>query len=354
MQKYVGAAGAANGADIDSALDRKAAVRRYAQHCTAYRLPSLWRAGWQIASTLLPLLALAALVVWLADRSVWLAVILTIPIGGLVVRCFIIQHDCGHGSYFASRTANDTVGRLMSLLTFTPYMLWRRAHAQHHASSGNLDKRGAGDIKTLTVAEYLALGRWARLRYRIYRNPAFLFLVGVPGFFMILQRLPWGHPLPLKDCWKSVIGLDVAILVVYGLLALAIGLKALAILTIPTLIVASAIGGWLFFIQHQFEETLWDEKKDWDFQVAAVHGSSFYDLPTVFRWFTGNIGFHHIHHLNSMVPNYRLQECMADLPELAHINRLTLMESLQCAYLTLWDDQNRRLIRFRDLPTQQQ
>jgi acyl-lipid omega-6 desaturase (Delta-12 desaturase) len=337
------------GADSAFELDRKAAVRRYAQHCSAYRRPSLWKSSFQIGSTLLPLLALAALIVWLANQAPWLAVALTLPLGGLVVRCFIIQHDCGHGSYFTSRTANDAVGRAMSLITFTPYMLWRRAHAQHHATSGNLDKRGAGDIKTLTVSEYLALDRFARFRYRIYRNPAFLFLVGVPGFFMILQRLPWGHPLSPRECWKSVVGLDLAILFVFGLLAAMIGLKALVILVVPTLIVASVIGGWLFFIQHQFENTLWDEKKEWDFQVAAVHGSSFYDLPAVLRWFTGNIGFHHIHHLNSMVPNYRLQECMADLPELATINRMTFLDSLKCARLTLWDEETRTMIRFNQL-----
>lgn len=348
MQKFVEAAQAASLAEHGRRVALKDAVRRYARHCADYRQPSSRRAAMQIATTLVPLVALIAAMAWLANVSFLLMLPLAIPLGGLLIRAFIIQHDCGHGSFLASRRANDVVGRMMSVLTFTPYSLWRRVHAQHHAASGNLDRRGVGDIKTLTVQEYLALGRLGRLRYRIYRHPLFLFLVAVPAFFVIVQRIPWGHPLSARECWRSVIGLDVTILAVYGLLAVLIGLKVLMMIAVPSLIVASAIGGWLFFIQHQFEETSWDHREEWDFQVAAVHGSSFYDLPSVLRWFTGNIGLHHIHHLNSTVPNYRLNECMAALPELASINRLTLWESFKCVRLTLWDDEARRLISFSE------
>lgn len=348
MQKFVDAAQAVSLVEHGRRAALKEAVRRYARHCADYKEQSVAKAMMQMATTLLPLFALVAAMVWLADVSVPLMLILSVPLGGLLVRSFIIQHDCGHGSFLPSRAANDLVGRLMSLVTFTPYALWRRVHAQHHASSGNLDRRGMGDIKTLTVAEYRSLSRLGRVRYRIYRHPAFLFLIAVPAFFMIVQRLPWGHPLTAKECWKSVVGLDAALIAVYGALAMLIGVKVLFMIAMPALVVASAIGGWLFFIQHQFEETNWDHKEDWDFQVAAVHGSSFYDLPAVMRWFTGNIGLHHIHHLNSTVPNYRLTECMAAMPELAEINRLTFLESLKCARLTLWDEKNRRLVGFAE------
>jgi omega-6 fatty acid desaturase (delta-12 desaturase) len=348
LQKFVDAAQAASLVEHGRRVALKEAVRRYARHCADYKEPSVQKAMMQIGTTIVPLILLVAAMTWLAEVSWPLMLLLAFPLGGLLVRCFIIQHDCGHGSFLPTRQANDLVGRLMSLLTFTPYALWRRVHAQHHATSGNLDRRGIGDIKTLTVEEYRSLGTLGKLRYRIYRHPAFLFLLGVPAFFVLVQRLPWGHPLTAKDCWRSVIGLDAAIVVVYGALAMLIGLKILIMIALPSLIVASAIGGWLFFIQHQFEETNWEQKEEWDFQVAAVHGSSFYDLPPVLRWFTGNIGLHHIHHLNSTVPNYRLTECMAAMPELAEINRLTLRESLKCARLTLWDPEARRLIRFSE------
>jgi omega-6 fatty acid desaturase (delta-12 desaturase) len=349
LQKLVKPAVGAEASGHGHMAGLKEAVRRYARHCSAYRQPSLRRAAFQIASTALPLGMLAALMLWLESHAYWLVLLLAFPLGGLVVRCFIIQHDCGHGSFTSSSRVNNFIGRCMSVLTLTPYGLWRRAHAQHHATSGNLDRRGAGDIKTLTVDEYLSLSRGGQLRYRIYRHPAFLFLLGVPAFFVVMQRLPWGHPLPARECWRSVVGLDAAILGVYGVLALLVGLKELLLVALPAIAVASAIGGWLFFVQHQFEETHWDGKDDWDFQIAAIHGSSFYDLPSVLNWFTGSIGLHHIHHLNSMVPNYRLAECMAALPELASINRLTLLESFRCARLTLWDADERRLIGFAEL-----
>jgi omega-6 fatty acid desaturase (delta-12 desaturase) len=289
--------------------------------------------------------------IWSAEHAYWLTLLLSIPLGGLVVRFFIIQHDCGHGSFTPSRRVNDTIGRIVSVLTVTPYGLWRRTHAQHHASSGNLDRRGAGDIKTLTVAEYMALTSGEKFRYRIYRSPIFLFLVGVPAFFVLIQRLPWFHPLPAREVWRSVIGLNLALVVLYGALGYAMGFGKLAMIAIPSIFVATIIGGWLFFIQHQFEDTHWDTSENWNFQVAAVHGSSFYVLHPILDWFTGNIGLHHIHHLNSMVPNYRLRACLEASPEFMSLNRLTLWDSFQCARLTLWDESQRRLIGFSDLKT---
>lgn len=349
MQKIVEAAAAAIERELPPSGDLKSRARALASHCASYRKPSNLRASYQLASTTVPFSVLLGLMIWLGDSHYWLTLLLAIPLGGLIVRFFIIQHDCGHGSFFGSRRMNDIVGRCMSVLTVTPYALWRRVHAQHHASSGNLDRRGAGDIATLTVKEYLALPLLGRLRYRIYRNPLFLFFIGVPAFFLLLQRVPWGHPMPIRESWKSVFGLDAAIILVYGVLGLLITFKLLLLIALPAIIVASAIGGWLFFVQHQFEETHWESAPEWDFQIAAIHGSSYYDLPAVLNWFTGNIGLHHIHHLNSMIPNYRLKECLAASDEFKSLNRLTLLESFNCARLTLWDEENRRLIGFADL-----
>lgn len=329
----------------------KQRVRRLAAHCNRYRTPVTWRGLWQIASTVLPLLAVCAAMFYLADRSYWATLLLAIPAGGLLVRAFIIQHDCGHGSFFGSRDWNDFTGRAMSVLTLAPYSLWKREHAQHHATSGNLDKRGAGDIDTMTVAEYRALSPLGKLRYRLYRHPLFLFGFGVPAYFLVIQRTPWLHALSAREAWKSVLLLDLVIFAIYGPLFYVFGAAKVLMVLLPAVVIASAAGGWLFFIQHQFEHTTWEKAPNWDFQVAALLGSSFYDLPAVVNWFTGNIGLHHIHHLNSMIPNYRLQECLAASPELRSINRLTIRESLKCAKLKLWDEESHRLISFREFET---
>lgn len=328
----------------------KQKVRRLAAHCAAYRgsVPRL--AYWQLANTLVPLALIVAAMFMTVHSHYWVTLLLAIPAGGLLVRVFIIQHDCGHGSFFASRAANEFTGRLMSVLTMAPYGLWKREHAQHHATSGNLDKRGIGDIDTMTVSEYRALSMLGKLRYRLYRNPLFLFGFGVPAYFLFIQRSPWLHGLPARDSWKSVMGLNLALVAFYAPFVYFFGLSDTVFVVWPMVHLASAAGGWLFFVQHQFEETRWDHAGEWDFQVAALLGSSFYDLPKVLNWFTGNIGMHHIHHLNSMIPNYRLPDCLNASPELKALNHLTLWESFRCARLKLWDEANRKLITFSELP----
>ena len=328
----------------------KQMVRRLAAHCAAYRgaVPRL--ALLQLATTLIPLALVIAAMFMTVRTHYWITLLLAIPAGGLLVRVFIIQHDCGHGSFFASRTANDWVGRAMSVLTMAPYSLWKREHALHHATSGNLDKRGVGDIDTMTVDEYRALSSLGKLRYRFYRNPLFLFGIGVPAYFLLIQRSPWLHGLSARDSWKSVMGLNAGLVAFYAPFIYFFGVSDTVFVVWPMVHLASAAGGWLFFVQHQFEETRWDHAGEWDFQVAALLGSSFYDLPKVLHWFTGNIGLHHIHHLNSMIPNYRLQACLNASPELQELNHLTLWQSFKCAGLKLWDEKNRRLIRFDELP----
>jgi omega-6 fatty acid desaturase (delta-12 desaturase) len=327
----------------------KQRVRRLAAHCQAYRGAVHPLAYRQLANTLIPLAIIVAAMFMTVRTNYLLTLLLAIPAGGLLVRVFIIQHDCGHQSFFNSRTANDFTGRLMSVLTMAPYGLWRREHAQHHATSGNLDRRGAGDIDTKTVAEYQALSKLGKLRYRLYRNPLFLFGFGVPAYFLFVQRSPWLHALPSSEAWKSVMGLNLGLIAFYAPLVYAFGVSDVIFVVWPIVHLASAAGGWLFFVQHQFEDTRWDHAGDWDFQVAALLGSSFYDLPKVLNWFTGNIGLHHIHHLNSTIPNYRLQDCLNASPELQSLNRLTLLESFKCASLKLWDESKRKMIRFDEL-----
>jgi omega-6 fatty acid desaturase (delta-12 desaturase) len=324
-------------------------ARRLAAHCAAYKGAQPARAILQLLVTGVAFLALSALMLSAVKDAYWLTALATLPAAGLMVRLFIMQHDCGHGSFLASRAANDRVGRLISLVTLTPYGYWRQSHARHHATSGNLDRRGTGDVTTLTVAEYRALPLRARVRYRLYRNPLILLLVGAPAHFMLLQRLPPRLSLAARDAWLSVLSLNAAIAVLYGLLAAAVGIETLLLAFLPMIVIASWIGGWMFYVQHQFEDANWTRNKDWDFQRAALHGSSYLVLPRLLRWFTGSIGLHHVHHLNSMIPNYRLQECLEGSAELHSMSRLTIAGSLKSLRLALWDEERRTLVGFRDI-----
>jgi len=233
------------------------------------------------------------------------------------------------------------------VLTLTPYDYWRRAHTVHHASAGNLDARGVGDITTLTVAEYRALSFWGRLAYRLYRNPVVMFLVGPVWVFGIQQRWPVGMMRSGMEPWLSTMATNIAILALAIGQIWLIGLNSFMLVQLPIILLAGMAGVWLFYVQHQFEETHWSQGEDWKFQDAALHGSSFYDLPGPFKWLTGNIGVHHVHHLASRVPFYRLPEVLKDHPELRNINRITFLESLRCIPLVLWDEQSRRLVSFR-------
>jgi len=324
-------------------------ARRLAVHCAAYRGAVPRQALLQLATTLGLFAVLLGCMFATVEHHYWATVLLAFPAGGLLVRLFIIQHDCGHGSFLKGRAANNLVGRFVSVLTVTPYTVWAFEHAKHHANSGNLEERGIGDIDTLTVKEYEALSPWRQRWYRLYRNPLFLFGFAVPFYFIFMQRLPHIHPLPRRgDAWNSVLGLNLAMLVFYGGLGLVFGFWNLLFVALPVIHLASAIGGWLFFVQHQFEDTHWDRPPDWDGQVAALFGSSYYVLPPVLNWFTGNIGLHHIHHLNSMIPNYRLMDCLKASPELQSLGRLTLWESFGCVRFKLWDEEAKRMVTFKE------
>jgi len=279
----------------------------------------------------------------------WLYGLLLLPTAGLLVRLFMIQHDCGHGSFFPGRKANDWTGRAIGVLTLTPYDQWRRTHAVHHASAGNLDRRGIGDVDTLTTGEYLARSRWGRLRYRLYRHPAVMFGLGPFYLFVLQNRLPVGFMNRGWSPWVSTMGTNAALLAIAAGAMWAIGPATFLFAHLPVVVLAATAGVWLFYVQHQFEETRWDHGQGWSFHDAALHGSSHYVLPPPLRWFTANIGIHHVHHLASRIPFYRLPEVLRQYPELSAIGRVTLVQSLQCVRLTLWDTEARRMISFQEL-----
>ncbi len=324
-------------------------ARGLAARVKAYGLPSLRRSITQLVITAAGF-ALLWLFMWLSlEYGYWITLLLAVPAAGLLVRFFIIQHDCGHGSFFKSRFANNIVGRAIGVLTLTPYDYWRNAHAVHHATSGNLDRRGVGDIDTMTVREYQGLSRWRRFAYRAYRHPLVLFGIGPIYLFVLKHRLPFDLPLLKKGLWFSVMATNLAIVALTVALAMMIGTVDLLKVQIPVTLLASSIGVWMFFVQHQFEDSYWRHEGDWNFHQASLQGSSYYSLPRVLQWFTASIGIHHIHHLCSRIPNYRLQECLDGIPELKQVSRLTLRESLKCARLSLWDEDIGRMVRFREL-----
>jgi acyl-lipid omega-6 desaturase (Delta-12 desaturase) len=331
----------ANDAQID--------IRALTQGLARYRQPNHARSLVEILITVGPFVLLWLLACFSLRIGYGFYLLPAVPAAGFLVRLFMIQHDCGHGSFFRHRLMNDWVGRVLGVLTLTPYDFWRRAHGVHHATSGNLDQRGIGDIDTLTVREYLTLSRWRRLGYRLYRHPLIMFGVGPIYLFVLRHRLPFGLAREGLVPWISTMATNGAIALVVAGLMWWVGVRPFLLVHLPITFVAGAVGMWLFFVQHQFEHTLWSEDRDWSFSRTALYGSSHYDLPVVLRWFTANIGMHHIHHLCSRIPFYRLPIALRDHPGLATVGRLTLVQSLACMRLALWDETTCRLITFREL-----
>lgn len=335
--------------DLAPVRDAEMVGRDLARRFRAYG-PDLKQGLFQLITTGTLFLVMLAVIATATRGRYWLALLLAIPTGGLLVRLFIIQHDCGHGSFFKSRAANDFVGRLISVFTLTPYTEWKRGHAIHHATGGNLDRRGWGDVDTMTVREYQAASPLQRLGYRLYRSPFVMVLIGAPLNFIVLQRLPTGRKWRDRTARRSIMALNFALIVVFGVPMALFGVGAVLATYLPVMIVAAWIGNWLFYVQHQFEDTYWERDGTWNFHAAALRGSSYFDLPPILQWFSGNIGLHHIHHLSIRIPNYRLQACLDAAPELHRVTRrITLRDSLTCWRLALWDEETRRLIAFRDL-----
>lgn len=306
------------------------------------------QAFYELFITIGPFIALWLSMQALLSVSVWLSLLLALPAACLLLRLFIVQHDCGHGSMFSTKKLNDRLGRCLGVFTLTPYDYWRRSHAGHHAGSGNLDRRGIGDVDTLTVVEYESIGVMGRLRYRIYRHPLVMFGLGPAYLFVFRHRLPVGEMRKGLNPWLSVVGTNVSILVVFSAVIYFVGLKNFLIVHVPVVLISASIGVWLFYIQHQYEDAHWENEPDWNREHAALHGSSYYDLPAPIMWVTGYIGIHHVHHLSSRIPFYHLAKVLKEFPELKDIQRLTFIQSLKSVRLTLWDEKTKRLVSFKD------
>lgn len=323
-------------------------AREWLSVLARYREPSTRRSLLELAATLVPFVALWALA-WMAlSVSPWLAVAVAMLNGAFLVRIFIIQHDCGHGAFLKNRTAQDWLGRVLGVLTLTPYAVWRRTHSIHHSHHGNLDHRGIGDVTTLTIEEYRARSAFGRLMYRLYRHPVVLFVLGPSYLFILQNRVPLGLMNQGWRYWTSAMGTNAMIGIALGLVIWFGGLWPVLLIFLPTSVIAATIGVWLFYVQHQFEQTHWSKGEDWQLHDAALEGSSHYVLPQPLRWLSGNIGIHHVHHLYSRIPFYRLTEVIRDHRELAEAQRLTIRQSLATVRLHLWDEAQGKLMSFAD------
>jgi omega-6 fatty acid desaturase (delta-12 desaturase) len=316
-----------------------------------YEQPNLRKAVWQLLDTAVPYLTLWVLMVLTVQQGYpyWIVLALAVVAAGLLVRIFIFFHDCCHGSFFASRRANRILGYASGILTLTPYEDWQRAHAGHHATSGDLDRRGTGDVWTLTVREYLAAPTLKRLAYRLVRNRFVMFGLVPACLSLILQRFP--HRRAGKRERYSVIFTDLAILAVIGVASVTIGARTYLMIQVPIMLIAGTIGVWLFYVQHQYEGVYWARHQDWHPMRAALEGSSYYKLPKMLQWVTGNIGLHHIHHVRPRIPNYNLQQCYDEMPVLQDVEPLTIRRSLKSLSMNLWDEEEHTLVGFRSLKT---
>jgi omega-6 fatty acid desaturase (delta-12 desaturase) len=313
----------------------KAIVARYSRAHSG-------RALWQLANSIIPYAALWYLMYRSLDVSYWLTLPLCILAAGFLTRIFIIFHDCGHGSFVSSRRASDIIGFITGVLAFTPYAYWTHTHAIHHATTGNLDRRGTGDIWTMTVREYRAASRWGRIKFRVYRNPLVLFILS-PAFLLLIKHR-FAAPGAERRWHLSVLWTNLAILSLALTLISVMGLKAYLMLQIPLMVFAGTGGVWLFYVQHQFEGVTWQRNENWDYVESALRGSSFYRLPRILQWFSGNIGFHHIHHLSPRIPNYFLDKCQRENALFRKVKALNLMDSLRCIRFRAWDEERGMLV----------
>ncbi len=321
-------------------------ARTLLRQLAPYRQASTSRALFELVVTIVPFALLWLLMLVTLQAGHLAGLLLALPAGAFLLRLFLIQHDCGHGAFFPRQAANDWLGRALGVLTLTPYDSWRRAHAVHHASTGNLDARGVGDVDTLSVEEFRSRSHLGRLRYRMYRHPLVLLGLGPAYLFLLRHRLPLSGSRSGWRSWVSAMGTNASIAVISGGLSWLIGLELFLLVHLPVVLVAASLGVWFFYVQHQFENTCWDRADGWSFHEAALHGSSYYELPGVLRWLSADIGTHHVHHLASRIPFYRLGEAMKNIPMLTSTNRVRTRECVDALRLALWDEQKRRLVSF--------
>ena len=312
-----------------------------------YNFSDPFKSWWQVINSVIPYLLLWAAMVWSLHISYFLTLCLSFFAAGFLVRIFIIFHDCGHGSFFRSQRLNRIVGVITGLMAFTPFHKWHHDHKEHHATMGNLDKRGTGDVKTLTIEEYLKRSKWNRFGYRFYRHPLFLFGIAPFLIFIFQNRLSRKYMNHRERLYLHLSNL--ALIIAIFLIMWAIGWKAYLLIQLPVIYIASVSGVWLFYIQHQFEQVMWTRGKEWNYKEIALEGSSYYKLPILLQWFTGNIGFHHIHHLSPRIPNYKLPACHKENPIFQEIQPVTLFSSFRSLSLRLWDEKSKKLVGFKAL-----
>ena len=314
------------------------------QNIEKYQIPSIGRSIWQIANTFIPYVGLWLLIVYSLSISYWLTAFLIVLAAGFLVRLFIIFHDCGHGSYFKSQKVNRIVGMFFGILAFTPYDKWHNQHMRHHGTVGNLDKRGVGDVWTMTKEEYKASDKWNRVKYRIYRNPLVMFGIGSLYVFLIQNRLTKKEMTRKEKL--NIYFTNAALLLIFTGMSFAIGFGTFVIIQLSILYIAAISGLWLFYLQHQYEDVTWFRSKDWNYRTVALEGSSFVKFPKLLQWFSGNIGFHHIHHLNARIPNYYLNTCYRENSVFKEVKPVTFLMSLKSLKLRLWDEQIQKMVSF--------
>ncbi len=329
-----------------AAADTPLTLAQWKALVSRHERPSRWRATVQIINTLGPYVLIWYAMYLSLAVSWWLTIPLAVVAGLLIIRIFIIFHDCGHGSYFRSSLANSITGFITGMLTFTPYYHWRWQHGLHHATNGDLDRRGAGDIWTMTVQEYIESSRWKRFAYKLARNPIVLFVLAPLYLFLFRQRFASRRASPRER--HSVWWMNIALAGMVTVLSLIFGFLPYLFIQLTVTMVTGAIGIWLFYVQHQFEDAYWERGENWDYTLAALQGSSYYKLPPPLRWLSGNIGFHHVHHLNSRIPNYHLEACHESHPAFQQIKPVKLLSSWRAMFLKLWDEQQSRLVGFRE------
>jgi acyl-lipid omega-6 desaturase (Delta-12 desaturase) len=311
---------------------------------SAYAQPRLGRSLLELATSVVPYLGLCVVMYLTLGISVVLTVLLAVPAAGFLVRTFVVFHDCAHGSLFASKRANNYVGRCAGLLILSPFRRWRHDHAVHHATSGDIERRGVGDVLTLTVSEYQRRSWRGRLAYRLIRNPLVMFGLGPVIAMIVGPRVPTRAQRPRLR--HSVVGTDAALVAVVGGLCWLIGWRSFLAVWAPAALLAGSTGIWLFYVQHQFEDAYWQSSEDWSYADAALQGSSYLRMPRFLQFFTGNIGLHHVHHLNARIPNYNLQRAHDENPVFHSVPTISLWDGVRAVRLKLWDEQTRKLVTF--------
>lgn len=312
-----------------------------------YSNPVLRRSIWQIVNTFLPYAVLIFLMYLSLNLSYWITLALAIPASGFLIRIFIIFHDCGHGSFFRKQRANTILGSICGFLSFTPYKSWHHHHKIHHATAVNLDKRGIGDIWTLTREEYESASGRSRFIYRSFRNPFVMFTIG-PLYLLLIQNR-FTNKQMTKENKQNVYLTNLVVLVMSLSMILLMGLKGFLLIQLPVLFLSHSIGIWLFLIQHNFEDINWERNDEWDYKSAALEGSSFLKLPAVFQWFSGNIGYHHVHHLSPRIPNYNLERCHNENEIFSAVKPIYFFSTFRFLKLHLWDEKNQKMISFSAL-----